>query len=64
LPEKVLEQVSSQSIKTNGHLTYQKTEKVSIANLGSVPVCPTCSSMLVMAEGCAKCESCGYSKCG
>lgn len=42
----------------------QKKQKVSIANLGNAPVCPSCASMLVFAEGCMKCESCGYSKCG
>jgi len=59
-----METVAESTIKTNGNLTYQKTQKVSIANLGSAPVCPTCSSMLVMAEGCMKCDMCGYSKCG
>jgi ribonucleoside-diphosphate reductase alpha chain len=38
--------------------------RTSIANLGHAPACPDCSSMLVMAEGCMKCEQCGYSKCG
>ncbi len=65
----VAEQVQLQTtveekIKTNGHLTYQKTEKVSIANLGNAPVCPECANMLIMAEGCLKCEICGFSKCG
>ena len=62
--EKVMETVSENSIKTNGHLTYKKTEKISIANLGNAPVCPVCASMLRFAEGCMKCEMCGYSKCG
>lgn len=39
-------------------------QKISIANFGYAPVCPTCSSMLQFQEGCMKCESCGYSKCG
>ena len=60
----VVETVSEERIKTNGHLTYKKVEKVSLANLGSAPVCPTCSNMLVFAEGCMKCENCGFSKCG
>lgn len=65
LPEKVVETVvSEQKIKTNGHLTYQKTEKVSIANLGNAPVCPQCNNMLVLGEGCMNCPACGYSKCG
>ena len=64
MEEQVVKTVSEEKIKTNGHLTYKKTEKISIANLGSAPVCPTCSNMLIMAEGCMKCDSCGYSKCG
>ena len=37
--------------------------EVSIADFGSAPVCPDCAGTLVMAEGCMKCPSCGYSKC-
>lgn len=62
--EKFVETVSEEKIKTNGMLTYKKTQKVSIANLGNAPVCPSCANMLVFAEGCQKCDSCGYSKCG
>ncbi len=64
LEEKIVETVSEEKIKSNGTLTYKKTQKVSIANLGNAPVCPSCANMLVFAEGCQKCESCGYSKCG
>lgn len=60
----VMETIKEETVKTNGHLTYKKTEKVSIANLGQAPICATCGGMLIMAEGCMKCESCGYSKCG
>ncbi|HYF05672.1 MAG TPA: hypothetical protein VEA59_05895, partial [Patescibacteria group bacterium] len=43
----------------------QKTvKKTSLANLGSNPICPSCSTMMIFQEGCAKCEMCGYSKCG
>lgn len=56
--------VEEKVMETNGHLTYKKTEKISIANLGSAPVCPSCTNMLIFAEGCMKCEGCGYSKCG
>ncbi len=38
--------------------------RTSIADMGHAPACPDCSSMLVMAEGCMKCDMCGYSKCG
>jgi ribonucleoside-diphosphate reductase alpha chain len=62
--ERIVETVTEEKIKTNGHLTYKNTQKVSIANLGNAPVCPSCASMLTMAEGCMKCEFCGYSKCG
>jgi ribonucleoside-diphosphate reductase alpha chain len=62
--EKIVETISEDKIKSNGTLTYKKTQKVSIANLGNAPVCPSCANMLLMAEGCMKCEMCGYSKCG
>ncbi len=62
--ENVVQTVSEQKIKSNGQLTYKTTQKVSIANLGNAPVCPSCTNMMIFAEGCMKCESCGYSKCG
>ncbi len=62
--QQVVETIAQESIKSNGQLTYKKSEKISIANLGSAPVCPTCSNMLIFAEGCMKCDNCGYSKCG
>ncbi|MCL5666742.1 MAG: adenosylcobalamin-dependent ribonucleoside-diphosphate reductase [Patescibacteria group bacterium] len=62
--EEIRETVAEEKIKTNGSLTYKKTQKVSIANLGNAPVCPTCASMMLFAEGCMKCDVCGYSKCG
>ena len=42
----------------------EKTARVSIANLGFAPACPDCGSNLIMAEGCLKCDTCGFSKCG
>ncbi len=59
----VRETVSEETIHAGSGLTYQRTEKVSIANLGNAPVCGVCGNMLIMAEGCLKCEACGYSKC-
>lgn len=59
-----IQTMSQESFSTGSNLAHKKTEKVSIANLGNAPVCATCGSMLIMAEGCMKCESCGYSKCG
>ncbi len=55
---------SSSRLATQAIAQTQKKQKVSIANLGNAPVCPSCASMLVFAEGCMKCDSCGYSKCG
>ncbi len=42
-----------------GFISTQK----SVADLGDAPVCMVCSNMLRMAEGCMKCEACGWSKC-
>ena len=59
------EMVGTAEIKTtesqigNGH-----SEKISIANLGHAPACPDCGNMLMMMEGCLKCDLCGFSKCG
>ncbi len=62
--EKVVETLSKKEVSLNGATITQKTQRVSIANLGNAPVCPTCANMMVFAEGCMKCEHCGYSKCG
>ena len=64
LEEKVVETISKDKINTSSQVAYKKTQKVSIANLGNAPVCPSCANMLIMAEGCMKCDFCGYSKCG
>lgn len=37
---------------------------VSLADLGEAPGCPECGGPLTFQEGCLKCNSCGYSKCG
>ncbi|HEX5430055.1 MAG TPA: adenosylcobalamin-dependent ribonucleoside-diphosphate reductase [Patescibacteria group bacterium] len=57
----VYQTVTTQPEASSG-MTY--TQKASIADMGHAPACPDCSSMMVMAEGCMKCEVCGYSKCG
>jgi ribonucleoside-diphosphate reductase alpha chain len=61
---KQMETVSANSNQSNNNLNQKKSQRVSIANMGNAPVCATCGNMLIMAEGCMKCESCGYSKCG
>ncbi len=50
-------------VTTASNPSSSSASSVSIANLGSAPVCLVCGNMLVMTEGCIKCESCGYSKC-
>ncbi len=52
----------TQDLKTGS--TSVVASRTSIADMGHAPACPDCSSMLVMAEGCMKCDMCGYSKCG
>ncbi len=62
---RISESISASSTGDGAIDTFQpKQQKMSMANFGHVPVCPECSSMMVMAEGCMKCETCGYSKCG
>lgn len=64
IKQEVVETVTEEQIKTNGGITYKQAQRISIANLGNAPVCPECSNMLIFAEGCMKCDACGYSKCG
>jgi ribonucleoside-diphosphate reductase alpha chain len=59
--EELIFESVTEEVKTNG--TSMVKQKVSIADMGHAPACPECSNMLVLAEGCAKCEACGYSKC-
>ena len=47
-----------------GSSELEAQAQTSIANLGHAPACPDCSNMLIMTEGCLKCDLCGFSKCG
>lgn len=47
-----------------GEFSASSQAATSIANLGHAPACPDCGNMLFMAEGCLKCDLCGFSKCG
>lgn len=40
-----------------------KAKARSIADYGDAPVCPQCSAMVALGEGCLYCQSCGWSKC-
>jgi ribonucleoside-diphosphate reductase alpha chain len=60
--EELVMQAVTQEVKTQSDMMV--SSRTSIANLGHAPACPDCSNMLTMAEGCMKCEMCGYSKCG
>jgi ribonucleoside-diphosphate reductase alpha chain len=53
-------QTVTQETRTSTEFVTQKT---SFADTGNAPVCMMCGDMLRMAEGCQKCESCGWSKC-
>ena len=65
LKEEVKMTVSEAPVEVSSAAQFQpKQQKVSMADYGHAPICPDCSSMLVMAEGCMKCDICGYSKCG
>ncbi|MBI5230069.1 MAG: adenosylcobalamin-dependent ribonucleoside-diphosphate reductase [Candidatus Magasanikbacteria bacterium] len=50
-------------VKVATAAAHAPARRVSIANMGHAPVCPSCSLMLQFEEGCMKCVSCGYSKC-
>lgn len=64
ITEEVREVIAEKVVHTGEGTAFTMAQKISIANLGYAPVCPTCSGMLIMQEGCLKCNNCGYSKCG
>ncbi len=62
---KITEPVAvSTGATASSHSAPSAPQKMAVADFGHAPVCQDCGSMLRMAEGCMKCESCGYSKCG
>lgn len=59
---KVLDAIHTTSAKAGTAVTVNKKQR-SIADYGDAPVCPSCSAMLALGEGCLYCQSCGWSKC-
>lgn len=60
--EQLVFETVTQEVKNDN--TMMVSSRTSVANMGHAPACPDCSNMMVLAEGCMKCEMCGYSKCG
>lgn len=54
-------QLKNEALNTGKIETVKKQR--SIADYGDAPVCPSCSAMLTLGEGCLYCQSCGWSKC-
>lgn len=54
-------------VNGNNENDHEKSENQSknqsLADIGEAPACQECGSILIFAEGCMKCENCGYSKC-
>ena len=59
----VLAESSGVSIHANGHGDATTLENFKEIVVGG-PRCPECGSVLSMAEGCASCVECEYSRCG
>ena len=59
----VLAGSSGVSIHANGHGDATTLENFKEIVVGG-PRCPECDNILSMAEGCASCMECGYSRCG
>jgi len=61
--ERRLAQIKKNPSEVKVKINFSPDEINSVKEVNIVGVCPECGEPLKYEEGCAKCDSCGYSKC-